>query len=233
MLRILLAEDVAMVRGALVALIELEPDLKVVAAVEGGDEIVPAARMYQPDIAIIDIDLPLLDGLSAAARLHDEVPGCKTLILTNLGRAGMLRRALDAHVSGYILKDAPPEQLAKAIRSIAAGHRVIDPQLAVSALETGQNPLSPREHEVLRWAAEGSQPTEIASAMHLSVGTVRNYLTTIVTKLNARNRVDAVKTAYDLGWLPLRPRRPAHAPILISRRAGCRACAAPAPAVSR
>jgi two-component system response regulator DesR len=201
-LKILLAEDVAMVRGALVALIELELDLKVVAAVRRGDEILDAAQEHQPDIAIIDIDLPGLDGLTAAAQLHEKLPSCRTLILTNLGRAGMLRRALAAHVSGYMLKDAPPEQLAMAIRDIAAGRSVIDVQLAMSAWDGGKNPLSPREHEVLRLAAEGSEPAEIAAALHLSVGTVRNYLTTIVTKLNARNRVDAIKTALDSGWLP-------------------------------
>jgi two-component system response regulator DesR len=201
-LKILLAEDVAMVRGALVALIELEPDLKVVSAIENGLDIVPTALSVQPDIAIIDIDLPGLDGLSAAAQLHEKMPSCRTLILTNLGRAGTLRRALAAHVSGYMLKDAPPEQLATAIRNIAAGRRVIDPQLALSTWEGSQNPLSAREHEVLRMAADGSEPEEIAKALHLSVGTVRNYLTSIVTKLNARNRVDAIKTAYDAGWLP-------------------------------
>lgn len=191
-----------MVRGALVALIELEPDLKVVADIERGNDIVPTALVHQPDIAIIDIDLPGLDGLSAAQQLHHALPACRTLILTNLGRSGTLRRALDAHVCGYMLKDAPPEQLAKAIRDIADGRRVIDPQLALSTWSGGENPLSPREHEVLRRAAEGAEPAEIAAAMHLSVGTVRNYLTTIITKLNARNRVDAIKTAYDAGWLP-------------------------------
>jgi two-component system, NarL family, response regulator DesR len=204
-LKILLAEDVAMVRGALVALIELEPDLRVVAALERGDEVVPAAQAHQPDIAIIDIDLPGLDGLSAAEQLHEHMPSCPILILTNLGRAGTLRRALAAHVGGYLLKDAPAEQLATAIRDVAAGRRVIDPQLAVSTWEGDQNPLSPREHGVLRLAAEGAEPAEIAEAMNLSVGTVRNYLTAIVTKLNARNRVDAIKTAYDSGWLPLSP----------------------------
>jgi two-component system response regulator DesR len=173
-----------------------------VASIENGLDIVPTALKHQPDIAIIDIDLPGLDGLTAAAKLHEELPSCKTLILTNLGRAGTLRRALAAHVSGYMLKDAPPEQLATAIRNIAAGRRVVDPQLALSVWDGGPNPLSPREHAVLRMAAEGSEPTEIAKALHLSVGTVRNYLTTIVTKLNARNRVDAIKTAYDAGWLP-------------------------------
>jgi two-component system, NarL family, response regulator DesR len=201
-LRILLAEDVAMVRGALAALIELEPDLKVVAAVENGADIVPMALAYQPDIAVIDIDLPGLDGLSAAAQLHEKLPACRTLILTNLGRAGTLRRALAAHVSGYMLKEAPPEQLASAIRNVAAGRRVIDPQLALSTWEGIQNPLSAREHDVLRLAADGSEPEEIAAALHLSVGTVRNYLTAIVTKLQARNRVDAIKTAYEAGWLP-------------------------------
>jgi two-component system response regulator DesR len=201
-LRILLAEDVAMVRGALVALIELEPDLKVVAAIENGEDIVPTALECQPDIAIIDIDLPGLDGLSAAAQLHEKLPSCRTLILTNLGRAGTLRRALAAHVSGYMLKDAPPEQLAQAIRNVAAGQRVIDPQLALSTWDGGQSPLSARECEVLRIAADGAEPAEIAATLQLSVGTVRNYLTNIVTKLNARNRVDAIKRAYEAGWLP-------------------------------
>jgi two-component system response regulator DesR len=191
-----------MVRGALVALIELEPDLKVVVATNNGDDIVPAALEHEPDVAIIDVDLPGLDGLSAAAQLHEKLPTCRTLILTNLDRAGMLRRALAAHVSGYMLKEAPPEQLATAIRDVAAGRSVIDPQLVISAWDCGQNPLSPREHEVLRRAAEGSEPAEIAAALHLSVGTVRNYLTAIVAKLNARNRVDAIKMAYDSGWLP-------------------------------
>jgi two-component system response regulator DesR len=201
-LKILLAEDVAMVRGALVALIELEHDMKVVAAVERGDDILPQALIHLPDVAIIDIDLPGLDGLTAAAQLHEELPSCPTLIVTNLGRRGNLRRALAAHVSGYLLKDAPPEDLAKAIRTVAAGQRVIDPQLAMMAWESVENPLSTREHQVLRMAATGAEPGEIASAMHLSIGTVRNYLTTIVTKLNARNRVDAVRAALEAGWLP-------------------------------
>ena len=191
-----------MVRGAFVALIELEPDLKVVSAVENGRDIVPAALACHPDVAIIDIDLPGLDGLSAAEQLHDVLPTCRTLIVTNLARAGTLRRALACHVSGYLLKDAPPELLTSAIRRVASGSKVIDPQLALSAWEGDQNPLSPREHEVLRLVAEGAEPTDIAAALHLSVGTVRNYVTTIVTKLNARNRVEAVKIAHEAGWLP-------------------------------
>lgn len=202
MLQILLAEDVAMVRGALVALIELEPDLNVVAALENGLEIVSTALRVRPDVAVLDIDLPGLDGLSAAIELRAALPDCRTLILTNLGRSGTVSRALAARVSGFLLKDSPPENLSAAIRNVAMGLRVIDPQLALSAWDSGHNPLSDREQQVLRRTADGASPTEIASAMHLAVGTVRNYLTTIVTKLHARNRVDAVKTAYDSGWLP-------------------------------
>lgn len=191
-----------MIRGALTALIELEPGLKVVAAVGRGDDIVSSALDHRPDVAVIDIHLPGLDGLTAAAMLHDVMPTCKTLILTSLGRGGNLRRARDAHVSGYLLKDAPPDQLAAAIRSVAAGQRVIDPQLAVAAWESDSNPLSAREHEVLRMTADGMQPAAIAGALLLNIGTVRNHLTAIVTKLDARNRVDAVRKAYDEGWLP-------------------------------
>ena len=191
-----------MIRGALTALIELEPGLKVVAAVGRGDDIVSSALDHRPDVAVIDIHLPGLDGLTAAAMLHDVMPTCKTLILTRLGRGGNLRRARDAHVSGYLLKDAPPDQLAAAIRSVAAGQRVIDPQLAVAAWESDSNPLSAREHEVLRMTADGMQPAAIAGALLLNIGTVRNHLTAIVTKLDARNRVDAVRKAYDEGWLP-------------------------------
>jgi two-component system, NarL family, response regulator DesR len=201
-LRILLAEDVAMVRGALVALIELEPDMKVVSAIERGDDIVPQALAHVPDVAIVDIDLPGMDGLTAAGQLRKQLPSCQTLILTSLCRKGNLRRALSAHVSGYLLKDAPPEELAKAIRAVVAGQRVIDPQLALSAWESDANPLSPREHEILRIAATGAQAIEIADSLHLSPGTVRNYLTTIVSKLNARNRLDAVRSALEAGWLP-------------------------------
>jgi two-component system response regulator DesR len=200
-LKIVLAEDCAMVRGAMVALIELEPDFKVVASVSRSDEIVCAAHEHKPDITIIDIDLIGLDGLSAAAQLYEELPSCRTLILTNLCRAGLLRRALAAHVSGYMAKDVPPERLAMAIRDIMAGRSVIDAHFAMSAWESGENPLSPRENEVLELAAEGAEPTEIAEALHLSVGTVRNYLTSVVAKLNARNRVDAIRTAVDSGWL--------------------------------
>ncbi|MFF4016243.1 DNA-binding response regulator [Streptomyces sp. NPDC001843] len=198
---ILLAEDMNMVRGALVALLNLEDDLEVVCELERGDQILSAALRHQPDVAIIDIDLPGMDGLTAAAFLHERLPECRTLILTSLGRPGALRRALAAQVSGYLLKDAPPHELAAAVRSVVAGQRVINSQLALSAWNGSESPLTARETEVLRLAAEGLEPIEIAGQLRLSLGTVRNYLTTVVTKLNARNRVDAIKIARDADWL--------------------------------
>ncbi|MDH6110623.1 two-component system response regulator DesR [Kitasatospora sp. MAP12-15] len=201
MIRILLAEDMNMVRGALVALLGMEEDIEVVAEVEHGDLIIPQALSHRPDIAVLDIDLPGMDGLTAAAALHEQLPECRALILTSLGRPGTLRRALSAHVSGFILKDAPPDQLASAIRKVAAGERVIDPKLALAAWDYLESPLTKREVEVLRMAAGGAEVVEIASALFLSAGTVRNYLTTIVTKLNARNRVDAIRIADEAGWL--------------------------------
>ncbi|MHC3393738.1 response regulator transcription factor [Streptomyces lavendulocolor] len=200
--KILLAEDVHMVRGALVALLELEPDLEVVAAVDRGDTIVQAALRSRPDVAVIDVDLPGIDGLTAAAELHEQLPSCRTLILTSLGRPGTLRRALSAHVSGFLLKDSPSDQLALAVRSVAAGRRVVDPQLALAAWDSPENPLSPRELEVLRLAARGADAAEIAGCLYLSKGTVRNYLTAIVTKLGARNRIDAIRLAEEAGWIP-------------------------------
>ncbi|MFF4962507.1 response regulator transcription factor [Streptomyces sp. NPDC001222] len=201
MIRILLAEDMHMVRGALVALLDLEDDLKVVSELERGDEILGAAREHRPDVAIIDIDLPGLDGLSAAELLHERLPECRALILTSLGRPGTLRRAMSAHVAGFLLKDAPPGELAQAVRRVAAGQRVVDPQLALAAWGGTESPLTTRETEVLQLAAQGTEPQEIAAHLRLSVGTVRNYLTTTVTKLNARNRVDAIRIARDSGWL--------------------------------
>ncbi|MFF2509085.1 DNA-binding response regulator [Streptomyces sp. NPDC058067] len=200
--RILLAEDVHMIQGALVALLQLEPDLHVVSTVDRGDTIVAAALETKPDVAVIDIDLPGIDGLTAAAELHERLPSCRTLILTSLGRPGTLRRALSAQVSGFLLKDSPPSQLALAVRSVATGRRVVDPQLALSAWDSPENPLSPRELEVLRLAARGADAAEIAGCLYLSKGTVRNYLTAIVGKLGARNRIDAIRIAEEAGWLP-------------------------------
>nr|ACX83628.1 putative two-component response regulator [uncultured soil bacterium V167] len=190
-----------MVRGALVALLELESDLEVVSELERGDTIVAEARRHKPDVAVIDIDLPGLDGLTAAERLHEEVPDCRSLILTSLGRPGTLRRALDAQVGGYLLKDAPPGQLAVAIRKVAEGRQAIDPSLALAAWSSAENPLTQREIDTLRLAAEGAGSSEIADQLHLAVGTIRNYLTSAVLKLHARNRLDAILIAQDAGWL--------------------------------
>ncbi|MGW2560887.1 response regulator transcription factor [Streptomyces sp. NPDC001514] len=201
MIRLLLAEDMHMVRGALVALLELESDLEVVSELERGDAIVAEARRHRPDVAVIDIDLPGLDGLTAASLLREEVPDCRSLILTSLGRPGTLRRALDAQVGGYLLKDAPPAQLAVAIRKVADGEQAIDPSLALAAWSSAENPLTQREIDTLRLAAEGAGSTEIAARLHLAVGTIRNYLTSAVIKLNARNRLDAILIAQDAGWL--------------------------------
>jgi two-component system response regulator DesR len=201
MIKILLAEDMHMVRGALVALLDLEPDIQVLAEVASGNEILPAARKFQPDVAIIDIDLPGKDGLTAAVELHQELPQCRTLILTSLGRPGTMRRALAARVNGFMLKDAPPDKLATAVRDVAAGRRVVDSQLALAAWDTEECPLTTRELEILGFAAGGHNAMDIAAQLFLSPGTVRNYLTTVVSKLNARNRVDAIRIARESDWL--------------------------------
>jgi two-component system response regulator DesR len=201
MIRVLLAEDMNMVRGALLALLQMESDIEVVAEVASGDDILPQALAHRPDVAVLDIDLPGINGLTAAGLLHEKLPSCRCLMLTSLGRPGNLRRAMAAHASGFILKDAPPDKLADAIRSVAAGCRVIDPQLAVATWDSSENPLTDREAEVLRLTAHGAEPSEIAAQLFLSPGTVRNYLTTTVTKLNARNRIDAIRIAHEAGWL--------------------------------
>jgi two-component system, NarL family, response regulator DesR len=200
-IRVLLAEDMHMVRGALVALLELEADIDVVAEVASGDDILPLALKHKPNVAVIDIDLPGIDGLTAASALHEQLPACRTLILTSLGRPGTLRRALSARVGGFILKDAPSRELADAIRRVAAGHRVVDSNLALAAWDSAECPLTAREIDVLRLAADGAEAPEIAARLFLSTGTVRNYLSTIATKLNARNRVDAIRIANESGWL--------------------------------
>jgi two-component system response regulator DesR len=200
-IKVLVAEDMHIVRGALVALLQLEPDIEVVAEVASGDDILPAARALGAEVAIIDIDLPCKDGLTAAAEIHELLPGCRTLILTSLGRPGTLRRALAAKVGGFLLKDAPPGKLANAVRGVAAGRRMVDGELALAAWDLEDCPLTTREIEVLRLTAEGSSTVEVAARLYLSAGTVRNYLTNIVTKLNARNRVDAIRIAKETGWL--------------------------------
>jgi two-component system response regulator DesR len=200
-IRILIAEDMHMIRGALVALLRLESDIEVVAELERGDTILEAALRTRPDVAVVDIDLPGLDGLSAAAALHEQLPSCKTLVLTGLSQPGNLLRALKIHVRGFLLKDAPAPQLASAIRAVAAGRRVLDPDLVAAAVETGATPLTEREADVLRAAQLGGSTVEIAERLHLSPTTVRNYLSNAIGKLGARNRLDAIRIAEDAGWL--------------------------------
>ncbi|HMF97018.1 MAG TPA: response regulator transcription factor [Vicinamibacterales bacterium] len=201
MIKVLIAEDMHMIRGALVALLRLEKDLDVVAELDRGDTIVDAALKARPDVAVIDIDLPGLDGLSAAASLREKLPSCQTLVLTGLSQPGNLLRALKVHVKGFLLKDAPAPALAVAIRSVAAGRRVLDPELVAVAVETGANPLTDRETDVLRATTSGRSTEEIGSLLNLSPATVRNYLSNAISKLGARNRMDAVRIAEEAGWL--------------------------------
>jgi two-component system, NarL family, response regulator DesR len=200
-IRVLIAEDMHMIRGALVALLRLEPDIDVVAELDRGDTIVETALRTRPDVAVLDIDLPGLDGLSAAASLRDKLPSCQTLVLTGLSQPGNLLRALKVHVKGFLLKDAPAPALANAIRSVAAGRRVLDPELVAVAVETGASPLTDRETDVLRVALSGRSTEEIGSLLNLSPATVRNYLSNAISKLGARNRMDAVRIAEEAGWL--------------------------------
>jgi two-component system response regulator DesR len=200
-IRVLIAEDMHMIRGALVALLSLEHDIEVVAELDRGDTIVETALRARPDVAVIDIDLPGLDGLSAADLLRDQLPECRVVVLTGLSQPGNLLRALKVHVRGFLLKDAPAARLADAVRRVAAGQRVLDPELVAAAVETGPSPLTEREAEVLRTAEEGLTTEEIAARLHLSPATVRNYLSNAIAKTNARNRLDAIRIARDAGWL--------------------------------
>ncbi|HET8523966.1 MAG TPA: response regulator transcription factor [Thermomicrobiales bacterium] len=201
MIRVLLAEDQAMVRGALAALLTLEPEIDIVAEVARGDEILRAAQQTLPDVALIDIEMPGDDGLTATAALHRALPDCKILILTTFGRPGYLRRAMEGGAVGFLVKDAPAAQLAADIRRVMAGERVIDPALASAALSEGNNPLTDREREVLARARTGATIAEIADELVLSEGTVRNYLSVAIGKLNAHNRVEAARIAEAKGWL--------------------------------
>ena len=201
MIRVLIAEDMHIIRSALVALLSLEADIEVVAELERGDTIVEAALRTRPDVAIVDIDMPGLDGLSAAQLLHEQLPQCRTLVLTGLGQPGNLLRALKAHVRGFIVKDAPADTLVDGVRRIFKGERVIDPELVATAMETGSTPLTLREADVLRAAASGISTEEIATRLSLSPATVRNYLSNAIGKVGARNRIDAIRIARDSGWL--------------------------------
>ncbi len=201
MIRVLVAEDMHLIRGALVALLSLEDDMEVVAELERGDTIVETALRTRPDVAVLDIDLPGLDGLTAAEQLHEQLPECQTLVLTAFGKPGNLLRALKAHVRGFVVKDAPAETLVDGIRRVSRGERVLDPELVATAMETGSTPLTTRETDVLRAAATGISTDQIATRLSLSSATVRNYLSNAISKVGARNRIDAIRIARDAGWL--------------------------------
>lgn len=197
----LIAEDQHLIRGALVALLSLEDDIQVVADLQRGDQVLAAAERARPDVAVLDIDMPGLDGLAVATQLHDRLPDCRTLILTGLSQPGNLLRALRAHARGFIVKDAPAETLADGIRRIAAGQRVIDPELVGVALDTGESPLTSRETDVLREAAAGIPTDQIGARLSLSPATVRNYLSSAISKVGGHNRIDAIRISRENGWL--------------------------------
>ncbi|MEU0369175.1 response regulator transcription factor [Streptomyces sp. NPDC006283] len=199
--RVLLAEDQGMMRGALALLLGLEPDIEVVAQVGRGDEIVDAALVSRPDVALLDIELPGRSGLDAAADLAREVPDCRVLILTTFGRPGYLRRAMEAGAAGFLVKDGPVEDLARSIRRVLTGETVIDPALAAVALGAGPNPLTARERDALGAAVDGATVADIAARLHLSESTVRNYLSSAIGKTGTRNRIEAVREARRQGWL--------------------------------
>ena len=190
-----------MVRTALASLLNLEPDIEVVAQVSRGDEVAGAAVASTPDVALLDIEMPGATGLDAADELRRALPGCRVLILTTFGRPGYLRRAMEGGAAGFLLKDTPAGELAAAIRRAVAGERVVDPGLAAAALSQGESPLTPREHEVLLASREHATVADLASALYLSPGTVRNHLSSAMQKLDARNRAEAVRVAEEQGWL--------------------------------
>ncbi|MEP7356644.1 MAG: response regulator transcription factor [Anaerolineales bacterium] len=201
MIRILLAEDQAMVRGALAALLRLESDMEVVAEVARGDEVLPAAIKTKPDVALLDIEMPGGSGLAAAQALHVQLPACRVVIVTTFGRSGYLRQAMESGAVGFLLKDAPAAELAKALRRVVAGERVVDPALALTALSEGENPLTPRERETLAASLDGASVAEIAARLVISEGTTRNHISTAMQKLGAHNRTEAARLAEAKGWL--------------------------------
>ena len=201
MIRLLLADDQSLIRSALAALLDLEDDFTVVAQVGRGDEVVPAALEHIPDVALLDVEMPGMDGIAAAAALTGQVPTCRVIILTSFGRPGYLRRAMEAGALGYVVKDAPAEQLADAVRQVYRGERVVDPALAAATLAGGPSPLTGRERDVLVAARHGATIADIARNLFLSEGTVRNYLSAAIAKTGTRNRVEAVRVADERGWL--------------------------------
>lgn len=201
MIRVLLADDQALVRGALASLLSLEPDLDVVAEVGRGDEVVAAVGRTRPDVALLDVEMPGMDGIDATAALLAAYPSVRVLIVTTFGRPGFLARALRAGATGFVVKDTPARQLADAVRRVHSGLRVVDPGLAADSLVIGESPLTERESEVLRAARSGGSVAEIAAELFLSEGTVRNHLSSAIGKTEARNRADAVRVAEANGWL--------------------------------
>ncbi|MHB8245640.1 MAG: response regulator transcription factor [Acidimicrobiales bacterium] len=201
MIRLLLAEDQVMMREALATLLSLQPDIEVVAQVSSGATVVEAARASAPDVALLDIEMPGGDGLTAAAELRRELPAIKVMILTAFGRPGFLRRAMESGAAGYLLKDRPAGELAAAIRRVLAGETIVDPELALAALSSGANPLTARELDVLSAARDHATVADIAAALHLSAGTVKNHLSVAIGKLGARNRAEAVRIAQEQGWM--------------------------------
>src|SRR3954471_3206304 len=200
-IRLLIADDQALVRGALAALLDLEADLEVVAEVGRGDEVVAAAREVRPDVELLDVEMPGLDGLAATRIMRAELSSSGVLVVTTFGPPGYLRRALEAGASGFVVKDTPARQLADAVRRVHAGLRVVDPTLAAESLAAGSTPLTARETEVLRAAQDGGTVADLAATLHLSEGTVRNHLSSAIGKTGARTRTEAVRLAEDAGWL--------------------------------
>jgi len=200
-IKVLLAEDQAMIREALAALLSFEDDIEVIAQVGRGDEVVKAALAASADVALLDIEMPGMDGLSAAAALNRASPDTRIVILTTFGRPGYLRRAMESGVSAFIVKDSPADKLAQTIRRVMNGQRVIDPDLAAAALSAGASPLTPREADVLAASQDSATIAEIAAGLYLSEGTVRNYLSACIQKTGARNRTEALRLAQERGWL--------------------------------
>jgi two-component system, NarL family, response regulator DesR len=200
-IRLLLADDQALVRSALAALLDLEDDFEVVAQTGRGDEVVAAALAVRPDVALLDIEMPGVDGIAAATALTRELPSCRVIILTTFGRPGYLRRAMESGAVGFVVKDTEPEQLASAVRRVHRGERVVDPALAAATLAGGVSPLTGRERDVLVAARDGATVADIARRLFLSEGTVRNYLSAAIAKTGTRNRLEAMRVADSRGWL--------------------------------